>query len=174
MKKLFLIVLATFTSLALAFFHPGMPRGETEVQVPVTCTQVSEGQCLQWGAITRGCKAPAGGSCTATVKEGEKTATCNAKDGGSCNARITLYPEGTPQDQQRVGPNPLEVKVPALCTQQEMGKCVAWSAIVRGCKAPASGGCRVNVELGNQKDTCLATNGLTCNARLALGPGDKR
>jgi hypothetical protein len=53
------------------------------------CVRFADGKCKEM-VLEKSCVAPLNGECTATVAEGNKTATCTAKKGAKCTARIRL------------------------------------------------------------------------------------
>jgi len=75
--------------------NPKCTKWFMAIEAPVLCRKFDkQGKCIRWGGAARGCKAPANGSCTATVNYIGQTHSCTAKNGDMCIAVIEL------QDQQ--------------------------------------------------------------------------
>lgn len=63
----------------------GTIAAEDFVMVKAPCYEKdANGQCMKWGVISRGCRAPIGGKCTVDFTLLGKRAICNAENGATC------------------------------------------------------------------------------------------
>ncbi len=75
----------------IAFLSTGYLYAEDFVMIKAPCNQKNaQGECIAWGVMNKGCKAPMGGTCKVDFSHGDKRAVCDAVDGGSCNSSIRL------------------------------------------------------------------------------------
>jgi len=86
MNTYYIALMGCLTLLSLSSIS-----AEDFVMVKAPCLEKNgNGDCMRWGVISRGCKAPAGGRCTVDYTYDGKRAICNAENGASCSQTIKL------------------------------------------------------------------------------------
>ena len=86
MNKFYIALIGCLSLLSL-----GTIFAEDFVMVKAPCLQKDgNGDCMRWGVISRGCKAPIGGKCTVDYTYEGKRAICNAENGSICSQTMIL------------------------------------------------------------------------------------